>query len=37
MHTEEDVARARERVESVLEGYGTFVLKRCEETRCRNN
>lgn len=32
-----DVARARKRVGSVLRGYRTFVLKRCDETQCLNN
>jgi hypothetical protein len=33
---ESEYSRAREGVESVLEGYRTFVLRRCEETHCRN-
>ena len=30
-----EYARAREGVGSVLEGYRSFVLRRCAETRCR--
>jgi hypothetical protein len=34
---EADLARARERVASVLKGYRTYVLRRCDQTQCRNN
>lgn len=34
---EGDLTRARGRVESVLEGYRKYVLKRCDETHCRDN
>jgi hypothetical protein len=33
----EDVSRAQKRVESVLEAYRKYVVRRCEQTHCRNN
>jgi len=33
----DEVSRAQKRVESVLEAYRKYVLRRCEQTHCRNN
>jgi hypothetical protein len=36
-NSQDDVSRARRRVGSVLQGYHKYVLRRCEQTHCRDN